>query len=82
MRLLIDSKSANFALPAGVRVLERLPSGSVLVDATPIGAASLKSGHWSVREPGFVSVTPRGVDDSLFVDVGASLAAARARRGL
>lgn len=82
MRLLIESKSANYALPAGVKVVERLPSGSVLVDATPTGVASLKSGNWSVRELGFVTVTPRGVDDSLFVDVGASLAAARARRRL
>lgn len=85
MRLILEPASSNFTgapLPAGVTLLERLESGSVLVDATPGGEQALrKAPQWSiVRQPGFVTVNPRGVDDGSFVDVHAAFAAARARR--
>lgn len=77
-----DSSAAGTPLPAGVTLVEHLASGSMLVDATPFGEQALREApEWSVvRQPGFVTVDPGGVDEASFVDVHAAFAASRARR--
>jgi hypothetical protein len=83
MKLLLEPRGRTSAapLPEGVRVLERLASGTVVVDATPLAKRVLQqSPLWAVVEDGYVTVDPGGVDEGRFVDVFAASAAARARR--
>lgn len=68
-------------LPPGVSLLERLDSGSVVVETDVRGEGVLRSSRvWkSVRAPGFVTLPPRGVEPSSFVDVHSNADLARAR---
>ncbi len=70
------------SLPAGVRPIEKLTSGFVLVDATDAGARQLRSTEGLiVKTPGTVFISPPGeFEMSKLSDIQRKLNEVKARR--